>query len=105
MGPARIHAVELSSFYDAFSYKPTTQEVPDHVAVETGFIAYLRLKELFALECSDAESADITAKASKTFIDDHLSKYAEQMSKLLANSGVEYLALAGRSLVQTGRKG
>jgi len=89
---------ELSSFYDAFAYKPMTAEVPDHVAVETGFIAYLRLKEIFALECSDTESADVTATASKTFIDDHLSKYAEQMSKILANSGVEYLSLAGAAL-------
>lgn len=89
---------ELSSFYDAFSYKPATHEVPDHVAVETGFVAYLRLKEIFALECSDPESADVTARASKTFIDEHLTKYAEQMSKILANSGIEYLSLAGAAL-------
>lgn len=89
---------ELSSFYDAFSYKPKTDEVPDHVAVETGFIAYLRLKEAYALECSDAENAAITADASKTFIDEHLSKYAEQMSKILSNSGIEYLSLAGKAL-------
>jgi len=89
---------ELSSFYDAFSYKPVTDEALDHVAVETGFIAYLRLKEIFALECSDTESADVTATASKTFIDEHLSKYAEQMSKILANSGIEYLSLASEAL-------
>lgn len=89
---------ELSSFYDAFAYKPKTDEVPDHVAVETGFIAYLRLKEAFASECLDTESAAITADASKTFIDEHLSKYAEQMSKILSNSGIEYLSLAGAAL-------
>ena len=89
---------ELSSFYDAFAYKPKTHEVPDHVAVETGFIAYMRMKEAFAFECSDTESAAITAEASKTFIDDHLSKYAEQMSKILSNSGIEYLSLAGAAL-------
>lgn len=89
---------ELSTYYDAFSYKPMTNEVPDHVAVETGFIAYLRLKEAFALECFDAENAKITADASTAFIDDHLSKYAEQMSNILANSGIEYLSLAGEAL-------
>lgn len=36
---------ELASCYNAFSYKPMTAEVPDHVSVETGFVAYLRLKE------------------------------------------------------------
>ena len=95
---------ELSTYYDAFSYKPLTKEVPDHVAVETGFIAYLRLKEAFALECFDDENAKITAAASSAFIDDHLSKYAEQMSKILANSGIEYLSLAGEALFKrTGR--
>lgn len=91
---------ELSSFYEAFSYKPKTSEVPDHVSVETGFIAYLRLKEAFALECEDAESAAITSEASKTFIDEHLSKYAEQMSKILSVSGIEYLTLAGEALLK-----
>ena len=89
---------ELSSFYDAFSYKPKTDEVPDHVAVETGFIAYMRLKEAFAFECSDTESAAITADASETFIDEHLAKYAETMSNILSNSGIEYLSLAGKAL-------
>lgn len=89
---------ELNSFYDAFSYRPTTNEVPDHVAVETGFVAYLRLKELYALENGDNESADVTSKASITFIDDHLSKYAQKLSKLLAASGIEYLNLAGAAL-------
>ncbi len=91
---------ELASFYDAFSYKPKTEEVPDHIAVETGFIAYLRLKEAFAIENADNERAEITAGASKTFIDEHLSKYAEQTSKILSNSGIEYLSLAGAALFQ-----
>ena len=89
---------EVASFYEAFSYKPVTKEVPDHVSVETGFVAYLRLKELYALEIGDNESADVTCKASKTFIDDHLSKYAQKLSKLLAASGIDYLKLAGAAL-------
>mgnify|MGYP001171431128 FL=1 len=89
---------ELNSFYEAFSYKPTTNEVPDHVAVETGFIAYLRLKELFALENGDNESADVTSRAAITFVDDHISKYAQRLSKLLAASGINYLKLAGAAL-------
>ena len=89
---------EINSFYDAFSFKPITNEVPDHVTVETGFIAYLRLKEAFALECFDSESAEITAETAKTFINEHLSKYAEQMSTILNSSGIEYLSLAGVAL-------
>lgn len=89
---------ELSSFYNAFSFKPVTAEVPDHIGVETGFIAYLRLKELYALECGDSKNAEITSEASTAFIDDHLSKFAEKISKLLAVSGIDYLDLAGAAL-------
>jgi nitrate reductase assembly molybdenum cofactor insertion protein NarJ len=89
---------ELAAFYDAFSYHPDTREVPDHVSVASGFIAYLRMKQVYALECADTERAAITAEASLTFIDEHLSKYAEQMSKILSNSGIEYLSLAGAAL-------
>lgn len=89
---------ELSAFYDAFSYHPATTEVPDHVAVETGFVAYLRLKQSYALDCSDAGNAEITSEASINFINEHLSKYAEQMSKILEASGIEYLSLTGKAL-------
>jgi nitrate reductase assembly molybdenum cofactor insertion protein NarJ len=91
---------EVATFYDAFSYKPVTDEVPDHVSVETGFIAYLRLKEAFAREQADTDAAEITAEASRKFIDEHLSKYAQQMSKILTASGIEYLTLAGKALFQ-----
>ena len=40
----------------------------------------------------------IRDRASITFIDDHLSKYAQKLSKLLAASGIEYLNLAGAAL-------
>ncbi len=89
---------ELSSFHDAFQYKRVTDEAPDHVSVETGFISYLRLKEAFANECKDVENAKITADASRTFIAEHLSKYSEQISKILSNSGIQYLSLAGKAL-------
>lgn len=89
---------ELECFYDAFSYRPTTSEVPDHVAVETGFIAYLRMKELYAIGDGDQEHARTTHEASERFIEEHLSKYAQTLSKLLAASGLEYLRYAGEAL-------
>ncbi|MGD9590647.1 MAG: molecular chaperone TorD family protein [Pyrinomonadaceae bacterium] len=91
---------ELSCFYDAFSYKPKTNEAPDHVAVETGFIAYLKFKELYALECGDGEAASVTAEAAENFVADHLSKMAGKLSRSLSESGYEYLKLAGEALVE-----
>lgn len=89
---------ELSAYYEAFGFKTRTNEVPDHIAVEAGFVGYLRLKELYARECGDDENAEITADASVSFINDHLSKYAEKLNSLLSNSRIEYLELAGEVL-------
>ncbi|MDM7922504.1 MAG: molecular chaperone TorD family protein [Pyrinomonadaceae bacterium] len=89
---------ELSAYYNAFSYQPASEEVYDHVAVETGFIAYLRLKEAFAREAGESENAETTAAASAKFIDEHLTKYSQKLSKLLDGSGYEYLELASRAL-------
>ena len=91
---------ELSEFYSAFSYQPKTSETPDHIALETGFMAYLKLKEAFARERGEHENAEITLKAAKTFNDEHLAKMTEQITKSLALSGVEYLALASAALLK-----
>lgn len=91
---------ELSAFYSAFSYHAGSGEVPDHIAVETGFIAYLRLKELYARENGDDESAAITAEAASRFTAEHITKYPQKLKKLLAASGLEYLQLAGEVLFE-----
>lgn len=90
---------ELASYYEAFAYQPATREAPDHVSVETGFIAYLRLKEAYAVANSDDEGAAITGEAARQFINEHLSMLAEPLARSLEHSGVQYLALAGRALL------
>jgi nitrate reductase assembly molybdenum cofactor insertion protein NarJ len=89
---------ELAAFYDAFSYRPSLSETPDHIAVETGFISYLKLKEAFARECKERENARMTAEAAQKFIAGHLAKTTEPMTKILATSDIEYLALASAAL-------
>ncbi len=89
---------EISDFYHAFAYQPANGEVPDHVSVEAGFIAYLKLKQAYSVECGDHEHAAITADAAREFIADHISKYAEKLSRHLAGSGFEYLEHASKAL-------
>ncbi len=89
---------ELSAYYEAFSYTPETREVPDHVAVEAGFVAYLRMKEAFAVMRGDIDGAEVTAKASRTFIDDHLSKISQRIALSLSESEIDYLVLASDAL-------
>lgn len=89
---------ELSAFYEAFAYKPRTPDAPDHVAVEAGFIAYLKLKSAYAVANGQFEAAAITAEAADRFVSEHITKYAEKLAASLEFSGIEYLALAGRSV-------
>ena len=89
---------ELRTYYDAFGYQPHTKEAPDHISVETGYVAFLRLKEAFALELGDTDHASVTAEAAARFCKDHLSRIAEPMCARLAESGLGYLAGAGQAL-------
>lgn len=89
---------ELVSCYDAFGYRPSIGEAPDHIAVETGFVAYLLFKEAYALASGDAEHAEMTARAATRFCADHLALAAAPLAALLADSGIGYLAAASRLL-------
>lgn len=89
---------EIAGHYDAFAYVPQTSEPPDHVAVEAGFVAYLRLKEAYALASSEDEQAAMTRRAADRFRTDHLAPLAAPLARLLRRSGVDYLASASALL-------
>ena len=91
---------EIEAFYEAFAYRPLTQEAPDHVAVEAGFIAFLLMKQAFADAAGDRESAAVAEQARGTFLRDHLSWVAEPLAARLDGSLLEYLALASRALAE-----
>ena len=88
---------ELSAFYHAFGYQPETAEALDHLSVEAGFLSYLKLKEVYALECGDSEHAAIVSDASDTFVREHLALVAEPIARALENLA-PYLVHAGRFL-------
>jgi nitrate reductase assembly molybdenum cofactor insertion protein NarJ len=89
---------ELAAYYDAFGYHPVAREAPDHVAVEVGFLAYLRLKEAHALAVGDADRAGITAETAERFRAAHLAVLATPLAALLAESEIGYLAQASAQL-------
>jgi nitrate reductase assembly molybdenum cofactor insertion protein NarJ len=90
---------ELAAYYEAFAYRPATQEVLDHVAVEAGFIAYLRMKQAYALANSDPEHAATAGEAAQNFIAEHLSAIAAPLALALESLRVPYLADAAAALV------
>lgn len=89
---------ELSAFYHAFGYQPETAEALDHLSVEVGFLSYLKLKEVYALECGDSEHAAIVSDASDAFVKEHLALVAEPIAQALENLAPGYLVHAGRFL-------
>jgi nitrate reductase assembly molybdenum cofactor insertion protein NarJ len=91
---------EIIGYYSAFGYKNASPELPDHIAVEAGFISFLKLKEAFANESGENEKAAITAAAARNFLADHVAVSSEPLMKSLAHSGVEYLRLASEALFE-----
>jgi hypothetical protein len=89
---------ELVICYDAFGYAPRLAEPPDHIAVEIGFVAFLKLKEAYARAMGDHDHAGIAARAAAAFIADHLATMAEPLAQILASSPLPYLASASRLL-------
>jgi TorA maturation chaperone TorD len=89
---------ELAGYYEAFSYAPRTSEPIDHVAIEVGFVSYLKFKQAYALAQDDTERAGIAARAAAQFVADHLSRIAEPLAHILAGSDLGYLECASRAL-------
>jgi len=89
---------ELAAYYQAFAYVPARGEALDHIAVETDFIAYLRVKQAYALHQGDTEHAGITADAAGTFVRDHIAVMTEPLAAALRLSDIPYLDRAAEAL-------
>jgi TorA maturation chaperone TorD len=89
---------EIRGYHAAFGYPATFEEAPDHIAIEAGFVGYLRFKEAFAHVRGALDQAEITADAARRFIETHVSLIAEPLAKVLEGSGISYLTLAATSL-------
>lgn len=94
---------ELAACYAAFGYTPSAGEPPDHVAVETGFVAYLRFKQAYALSAGGDEHAVAASEAAERFRVDHLARMAAPLAAVLAGSDIPYLIRA--STLLTSRAG
>ncbi len=73
--PGHILA-EIMAFYEAFAFRPATEEPPDHLAVEAGFLGYLCLKQAYARARRNDEEAGVAAAAAARFRETHLSTLA-----------------------------
>lgn len=90
---------DLGRFYDAFAFHPRAEDPVDHLAVETGFVGYLWLKEALARSAGDDEAAATTAEARETFVREHLAGVAQAFARALVGAGdVSHLGAAAVTL-------
>ena len=95
--PGHIIA-DIGAFYEAFAFQPETEEAPDHLAVEAGFLGYLCLKQAYAWSRGNEEEAEVAAQAVARFRDAHLAIVCWPVADRLEEAGVHYLSLAASAL-------
>jgi hypothetical protein len=80
---------DVAAFYRAFNYEhPEVREVPDHVAVELGFLAWLAMKEAYARYRGQGEEAEICREAARRFQLEHLGRWVGRfLGRLHAAAG------------------
>ena len=89
---------DIEAFYQAFAFSPETEEAPDHLSVEAGFLGYLCLKAAYAQARGNDEEAEVAARASAKFREAHLSTFAWAVAERLQATDVRYLTLAAKAL-------
>lgn len=81
----------IGSFYQAFAYEPdaSEREVPDNIAVELDFLAYLAFKTAFAVDEGSADDREIATTTSGVFLRDHLGFWIAPFLESLPATGSE----------------
>jgi len=91
---------ELNAYYAAFAYRPKTIEPEDHLSVEAGFMAYLAMKQAYAITSDDEAGAQVANRAAAQFLADHLSRMVEPIARALEVGGPPCLVLAAQALYE-----
>jgi nitrate reductase assembly molybdenum cofactor insertion protein NarJ len=91
---------DLGAFYRAFAFAPRSEDPPDHIAVEVGFLAYLRLKEAYALARGLDEERRTTREAFESFRALHVRAWSGALRRRLGEAGTAPLADAARLLAR-----
>lgn len=95
--PGRILA-DLAAFYGAFGFQPDGQEPDDHLAVECDFVAYLHIKEAYALAGGQGAAGEVTREARRRFLREHLAASGRRLAARLPPDAPAYLRCAAEAL-------
>lgn len=91
---------DVAGFYKAFGVEVgAAGERADHISAELEFMHLLAVKESIALQEPTAEHAEICRDASRSFLRDHLTRWAPRLGDcLVAADGDPVYGMAGRLL-------
>lgn len=95
--PGRILA-DLAAFYQAFAFLPRCEDPEDHIAVQTGFVGYLGLKDAYAQASQNSDAVESTRAALSHFIEAHYARLVHGFAEKLGCNGPAYLCRAVRIL-------
>lgn len=98
MGDPGSILAELRAFYEAFGYDPRVEDPPDHVAVQAGFVGFMKLKQAYAAAQGDAEAEATTREATARFIEAHLADFAGELARRLTPAAPGHLERAAAIL-------
>jgi hypothetical protein len=89
---------DVNRYYEAFGFRPSVEDPPDHVAVETAFVAFLFLKEAYARAGGDPDGERTAREARERFVAEHLATLAAPLAERLADGSGDALLAAARAL-------
>jgi TorA maturation chaperone TorD len=77
----------LTGFYETFGLQIRGQdrERPDHIGCELEFLEFLYRKEAYARQNSDQTMEEVTARAIRLFLKDHLGSFGRAFGRLLSS--------------------
>ncbi len=90
---------DIAGFYAAFGLAPEGGQpaTEDHLVAELEFMSALAVKEAWALASEQPEAVEVTRQAQRTFLTDHLGRWAARFAEELsaATPLPFYVAAAG----------
>ena len=89
---------DIAGFYKAFGVNAQAER-PDHVALELEFCYLLALKEAYARELDEREHVAICRDAERTFLREHLARWAQLIGQRVAVTGAGTLYGAAGALL------
>jgi TorA maturation chaperone TorD len=93
---------DIAGYYRAFGLELSLgcEARVDHVVCELEFFEFLYRKESYALEMGDPEMREVTEKANRKFLRDHLGRFGRAFAiRLIEEDGDGFYGNLGRVLV------